>query len=502
MNIKNCKENQIFNKETKKCVKKDSKKGIELLFNMKDSNTHKLYEIIDGKIVKKCEKDKIRNPKTKRCIKKIDVKSAISGEMKKKIDMKSAISGEMKKKIDVKSAISKKMKKKIDVKSVISGEMKKKIEAIKRVKEALIPFINRVSADVYHRNRYLVLMKRELKNKKKGCLRLYKKNPDDTYTYRIGNKIILKKRIGTDSVYGIVYLSEFRDKNKKLFTFASKIYKFDYKKTSLELAILINLTEIVRKDICPHFPLFYGYVTCDKFSNNDNDSYVKSNSKDLSLQQDINLFPKLIQQNLDKQVIIIFNELANGDLWTFMEKYNNNVKMIINSIIQNILSIIFFNYHISRVHTDTHPGNFLFHKISPGGYFHYNLFGKDYYLENLGILWVLWDFDLSLSYDEAEIKYNNKAFLNDFSKLYSGYLYILGRYPPNNVLIKFISSLQKAIPTKYKLNIHNISEYIYVLAELINKFTPFFPDKLPNGATIINKKPYVINNNKLNKLFI
>jgi hypothetical protein len=78
----------------------------------------------------------------------------------------------------------------------------------------------------------------------------------------------------------------------------------------------------------------------------------------------------------------------------------------------------------------------------------------------------------------------------------------LGRYPPNNVLIKFISSLQKAIPTKYKLNIHNISEYIYVLAELINKFTPFFPDKLPNGATIINKKPYVINNNKLNKLFI
>jgi hypothetical protein len=43
---------------------------------------------------------------------------------------------------------------------------------------------------------------------------------------------------------------------------------------------------------------------------------------------------------------------------------------------------------------------FLYHKIKKGGYFHYNIYGKDYYLENLGYLWIIWDFELSISFDK------------------------------------------------------------------------------------------------------
>ena len=226
---KDCKENQILNLKTKRCINKDSKKAIEYLFNIGDKTIHKLYEKIDGKIVKRCDKDKIRNLKTKRCI-KVNNNEAILLDKKK--------------------------------------------EAIEKIMKALIPFKNRVSADIYHRNKYLILMRRELKNKKEGCLRVYKQNPDDSYSYRIGNRIILKDRIGSDSIFGLIYLSEFREKTKKLFTFASKIYGY-VKDAKMEIELLTKMTNLVRMDMCPHFPILYGYVICNNMNKFDKDSFIK-----------------------------------------------------------------------------------------------------------------------------------------------------------------------------------------------------------------------------------
>ena len=65
-----CNKSQILNPKTKRCINKDTKKAIEILFNQKNKNILKLYELINGIIVKKCDKDKVRNEKTNRCIKK------------------------------------------------------------------------------------------------------------------------------------------------------------------------------------------------------------------------------------------------------------------------------------------------------------------------------------------------------------------------------------------------------------------------------------------------
>jgi hypothetical protein len=411
----------------------------------------------------------------------------------------------------------------------------KKIEAIKKARKSIIPFANRISADIYHRNKYLMLMRRELKNRSVGCMRIYKKNLDKTFSYRIGNRIILKKRIGTDSVYGIVYLSEFREKEKKVFTFASKVYEYVEKRAKMELELLTKMTNLVRMDMCPHFPILYGHVICEKISKFDNDSFVKSNPKDKSFSKNLKNYPDLIKINKDKKIITTFNELANGDLWNFLKVYGTNTKILINAIIQKLLSIMFFNYYTSRIHTDCHPGNFLYHKIKPGGYFHYNLFGKDYYLENLGILWVIWDFDLSKTLNDAMAIHKVYKTKSDYIRILSAYLPMVynGYCRDTNILLNnklleftykiyyhhekfyenfnnkkgFLNTIRNIFKKEKKVekvyNAESLKEYILSLPLLLSDIKVdginYLLKTLPKGATIINKSPYKMSKTELFK---
>jgi len=473
MKEKDCNKSQILNPKTKRCIGKNTKQAIEILFNKNDKQILKLYEMIDGKIVKKCEKPKIRNPETNRCVNKIK---------KQKQNQKPKINS-------------------LDL----------KINAIKRAKKALSPFINRVSADIYHRNKYLVLMRRELNKRKnfKSCLKIYKKNDDGTIQYRIGNKIILKKRIGSDSVYGIVFLSEFREKTKKLFTFASKVYKFDEYKTTIELNLLTKFTNLVRKDECPHFPLTYGYVICDDITNlNYPDSFIKSNSKDKSISQKMDDFPILVQEYRDlsdQKFITTFNELANGDLWTFFRIYGENAKYLLNALIQQYFAIMFFYNYTNFLHTDTHPGNFLFYKIKAGGYFHYKLFDNDYYLENLGFLWVIWDYDLSYPI-RLNLRTKKYSTINDFLKLVKCYrpkkkggYNELKKVEKNIQLDLILSNFISRFMSFYniKFDIYTLRNFIINIPNKINEYNNIIPDLLlknnqKTGLKIINKKPYEI----------
>jgi len=49
-------------------------------------------------------------------------------------------------------------------------------------------------------------------------------------------------------------------------------------------------------------------------------------------------------------------------------------------------------HSVGFMHSDSHDGNFLYKKIHPGGYFHYKINEKNYYIPNLGYIWVIWDF--------------------------------------------------------------------------------------------------------------
>ena len=477
----NCKDNQILNPVTKRCINRDTKKAIEILYKMNDKNIHKIYELVNGRIIKRCEDGKNRNPETNRCVNKVN--------KTKKVVKPSLI------KTDV-------IKKSV---TIIPESLRNKIEAVKKAKKALLPFINRVSADVYHRNKYLVLMKRELKNKKKGCLEVYKENPDGTRIYRIGSRIIFKKRIGTDSKNGIVFLSEFREKDKKLFTFASKIYIYQKKNKDIEIPILEKLTNLVRMDVCPHFPILYGYVLCDKRDNDNKDSFVKSRPEDKSISQKNEKKPEFVRENINQMLITTFNELANGDLWSFFRLYINNEKYLLNALVQQLLSIMFFQYHTKRIHNDAHPGNFLYHKIKSGGYFHYNINGVDYYLENIGFLWVIWDFDYSVKINEAiKIVREKRYIINDYDRICEAYT-TLGY---GNMIELDLLTVLKIFSDDFiiwsddyftinEYNKNNFNKYITYIPEKMCEIKNVFIKSLPKGEKIINSNPYMINRNNI-----
>jgi hypothetical protein len=59
-------------------------------------------------------------------------------------------------------------------------------------------------------------------------------------------------------------------------------------------------------------------------------------------------------------------------------------------LIQMMLSIYCF-HGLGYIHKDCHMGNFLIHKVDPGGHWWYNVGGYDLYVPNVGYLLVLWD---------------------------------------------------------------------------------------------------------------
>lgn len=476
--------NLVFNPETKRYIKRDSKKGIEILFKNKDKEILNSYELINGKIVKKCPNGKIRNPKTLRC-----------ATMKKE---------------------------------PMSSSMDKKKKAITKIIKAFSPFVNRVSADVYVRNRYLMMVKREIKEILKtdnGCLKIYKINPDETVKYRIGNNIILKKRIGSKSAFGEAYISEFRDKSKKLLTFVTKIYRFDEKKTPRELKLLELLTNKVRMDLCPHFPITYGSVMCNKIRIRMKDNFIQSNSKEKPVKQNWKYYPNIVKDIYfnNGKMISLFNELANGDLKNFFQVYSENTELLINSYVQNQLSILFYYYHTDMAHNDCHWGNFLYHKIKKGGYFHYKIFDKDYYLENLGFLWVIWDFDASKEISIENTEYDmflmtssvkDFALISEFyfpnekkvkEQIINGFnVYIWKQLNDNK--IKFLNQLN-AFSKLYiqdaqhlQLNI-NWPKLINFLKYMLKYFedVKWLLTELPKDAKVINKNPYVIKKEFINR---
>jgi hypothetical protein len=398
------------------------------------------------------------------------------------------INPETLRKIKNTGAIYKKLAKKcLDDKKIIVPKLissnSKKIKAYKKIYKLFTPYIKRISANIIDRINYLLIIKKYLMTikEKNNCVRLYNidsktKNP----IYRIGNKIILDKKIGSDSKYGIVFLSHFKFKNINKFDilnkFAIKITKQNIANKK-EIDILNKLTDLVINFKCPHFPITYGNLKCinSNIKSNNSDDYSIAKEK-----KNKKYYPDLINNN--KALFIQLNELASGDLNSNFEISKLNQDKL-NTITQIYISIMFFHHYTNCYHNDTHGGNFLYHKIKPGGYFHYNIYGQDYYLENKGYLWVIWDFGLIKPLTTKKPIINDYYFLLMALKCYK-YKYTSNEY---NIItnIKYILSKYDKFTNHIMLEILN--------KELLNYFisnVPSFTTMKPSN--IINKTPYII----------
>jgi len=133
-----------------------------------------------------------------------------------------------------------------------------------------------------------------------------------------------------------------------------------------------------------------------------------------------------------------------------------------NAFVQIYLSLFFFYQETKCFHMDSHWGNFLYHKIKPGGYFHYKIFGKDYYLENLGFLWVVWDFGLIESFKYKKNKYPDIFICEDIIRISCAFFNSLTNWIPYQIKISY--DIAEWLSRKYKLN----EDFVIIIKNVYN----------------------------------
>jgi hypothetical protein len=501
--------NVFLQKEAKEEAKEEAKKAKEEAKKAKEEAKKPKEEAKKAKEEAKKPKEEAKKAKEEAKKPKEEAKKAKEEAKKAKEEAKKAKEEAKKPKEEAKKAKEEAKKAKEEAKKPKEEAKKPKEEAKKplnsnkaaiilqkNIKHFFYPYINRVSTDINDRIIYYIKLLKELKikNEKNTCVKVYKFD-NKSIIYRLGNKIILKKQIGSPSSYGIVFLSEIRDKKtKKLYKFAVKITQDTYN-NSIENDILNILTKAVIKKECPHFPILYKTLYCKLESKNKDKSDYSDESSDNSLNKFKTtnlLLPEIVKKSITKKknLYIFINEIANGDFKSFIPKYNKNDKIILNAVTQIILSLFFYYKTTKSFHNDSHWGNFLYHKIKPGGYLHYKIGSTDFYLENLGYLWVIWDFGSTLPFIQTSKTHIN----SDLNKLLGNIFFSTSSTKKNYPLTKnaygILDIIYKFILTNTLYNTgNNLKIYIQETINLLIKLN-LLNTKKPSH--IINSKPFIL----------
>jgi hypothetical protein len=359
---------------------------------------------------------------------------------------------------------------------------------------SLIYFLkNRTKTNIADRIKYYDIIHSYIKKIKDdvNCFNIYKNDDLDTgKEYRIGDNIILDKKIGDDSKYGITFISHFKNKsNNKLgryLIFATKLTDFTRKGNLVEYQILKYLTKLNINNICPHFPIGYGKLLC-------------KNSQKNIIKENLMSKKEILGSNLyNISHIFIFNELADGSLKQF---YKNGLLQtdsnIENMTIQCIMSIMFFNKYINAYHNDCHYGNFLYHNVTPGGYYYYNIYGIDYYIKNNGYLWVIWDYGLIVPYyNSYDINKNMfGSFSNKILPIITDYKRFISIFSKLKYYKPFIKNILSHFNSyEYVTDINNIKNFTIELLNILVLYSNEIKTSInSNKSNIINKVPYIIN---------
>ena len=222
-------------------------------------------------------------------------------------------------------------------------------------------------------NKYLKIQNflKKVKLNKNTCLN----SNDNEKTYLLGKSILLGKQIGSKSKYGVVYkCKNLNPEIKGIPIFTIKV-QLNTNALNREVKILSQLSRFGLKYKIPNLPILYKVIKCP-------------------INSELKLFETVNKKTIKNGYTMIINELASGDLYTFLTKkylYQLTEELWRNLYEQLFMSLaILHSFGIS--HNDAHGGNFLYHKIKKGGCFHYKINGKDYYIKNLGFLWTTWDY--------------------------------------------------------------------------------------------------------------
>jgi hypothetical protein len=301
---------------------------------------------------------------------------------------------------------------------------------------------------------------------KNECVKKY--TEDNVTKYTIADKLFLIKKIGTESINGVIYLTVVKNVlgGNLLASKITPILKDNYK----EINIMRNLTDnVISQKKSRHFLMMYKFFVCPK--------------------------NKLGIQVSDNKRLIAINELAHGDLKMLMADRNviANDELMYNIFIQTFLSITSFHNLAKYYHDDAHHGNFLYQKNKEEGYYHYVFKSTSYYLKACEYNIMIYDFGYATKFKK---KSNKKAIL-DYMRIINAFMnsdYGWGEYtdlPSNKINGEMIYVREELVKEFYHGGKNNIIEDL-IFNKIILRFgnLKIFTTNKPNN--IINKTPYII----------
>jgi hypothetical protein len=225
---------------------------------------------------------------------------------------------------------------------------------------------------------------------------------------KLGDAIVMNKRFGSPSAFGEAWIGYSFKNGYKVAVKKMPLGKHDQVKSFTEKQMLSGdsawpemaayhfCTLLVMAKICPNLPVMYKYFWCPKCK------FVNR---------------KIRGKKKEGPCVLVVNELADGDLKTYLEKKIHiwYPELVTNCVFQICAGLYALEKFYNMKHNDLHFGNILVHEIQAGGFWHYKIDGKNYYVPNLGYMFLLWDFGMVQS--PGKIKGRPEFFTMDSSPI-------------------------------------------------------------------------------------
>ncbi len=191
----------------------------------------------------------------------------------------------------------------------------------------------------------------------------------------------------------------------KLTTVDKNTIKTPYNKANRywhEYFILHDIVKpIIDKKICPNLPYLINTFSCEEC----NFTFFGYNKARLN-EKDLDKGPREYKQK--KPCLIFIMELATGnDFNTWMQKPHTEAELY-NAVFQLMAGIHALQIHGQVINNDVKALNILTYDVKPGGYWKYIIQGKEYFIPNLGSLFIVNDFGVS-SVTSPDFCLKNKA---------------------------------------------------------------------------------------------
>ena len=202
---------------------------------------------------------------------------------------------------------------------------------------------------------------------------------------KMGNAIKMSHRFGSASISGEAWIGFTLNNEEKVAVKKIPLQKYDQNNSFTleqlnsgdsawaEMTAYMLCNVLLLAKVVPNLPFLYKFFWCPA----------------------CNFENKQIRKKVQPCLLVV-NELADIDLIMFLRKNVDvwNSELVENCIFQLATALYALEKFYKITHNDLHDGNVLVHKVEPGGFWHYKIDSKNYYLPNLGYVFVLWDFGM------------------------------------------------------------------------------------------------------------